>query len=958
MAIKSLGQLTVDLVLKTGSFTEGVGRAERANERLEKGLKKQREELARLVGQIDPVVAEYARIDKMEQKLRKNRERGLLSGDDFDRYLGKLNEMRKSVGQTSNAFDKTGISAGQMQAALRGLPAQFTDIAVSLQGGQNPLTVFLQQGGQLKDMFGGIGPAARAMGGYVAGLVNPFSVAAAGAAALGLAYYQATEEMDAFKDAIILSGGAAGITSGELRSIADEVGKVSSSYSSAAKAVAEMAAGGKLSSDQIRKVAEAAVMMETATGKAVSETVAEFSKLAEEPSKTIVELNKSQNFLTRSVYEQISALERQGQKQAAVDLAMKTYSNTVSERANRIIGDLGLIEGGWLNIKKAASDAWQAAKGISSNVIDDDIRKLADLNKAIAANEAAQKSYQAVLEKTEDSRVAQSVKEKLDALKAERVIMGEQLGPLKEKADLQKLQAEEAAKANKIEKDGIEATQRLVEFREANLSLEEKRNKEIEKYYQWIEQIRESNPNSELLDPAEIEKNIKSINEKFKEPEKRAKAYVDGAGLQMLQNLREQEAALREQVSTGAKLGSAQKELVKFEQQIADLKEKKTLTAQQKSLLAEEGAIREQLKKNVAIENELALREQAIRIQNMQSAVTSQLANDVQKYEQALASYTGDEDKLSRLREEEAIRADIAKQIERATAQNLAGKITNDELDAQKAMLQQSLDDRLAAQKAYYEKVDELESDWTVGSRKAFDAYVREANSAAEQSEKFFTGAFSAMEDAIFKFVTTGKLSFRDFAASVIADIARIASQKAAAGLLEMGVNIFSSAFSGGAAASAPSTGYDAGFTGGYNSISLGKFSSGGYTGAGGKYEPAGIVHKGEVVWSQEDVARAGGLGIVEMLRNGLIGYKEGLKGYASGGVVGGFSDSVSAPQDQSVVIQQQINVPDSQSSGSANTDQQAVAKAYADSAKLGAREEIMRQLQPGGLIWRAQNNR
>lgn len=228
---------------------------------------------------------------------------------------------------------------------------------------------------------------------------------------------------------------------------------------------------------------------------------------------------------------------------------------------------------------------------------------------------------------------------------------------------------------------------------------------------------------------------------------------------------------------------------------------------------------------------------------------------------------------------------------------------------------------------------------------------MREANSAAKQSEKFFTGAFSAMEDAIFKFVTTGKLSFRDFAASVIADIARIASQKAAAGLLEMGVNIFG----GGAAASAPSTGYDAGFTGGYNSIG---FSSGGYTGAGGKYEPAGIVHKGEVVWSQEDVARAGGLGIVEMLRNGLIGYKEGLKGYASGGVVGGFSDSVSASQDQSVVIQQQINLPDSQSGGSTNADQQAVAKAYADSAKLGAREEIMRQLQPGGLIWRAQNNR
>lgn len=56
-------------------------------------------------------------------------------------------------------------------------------------------------------------------------------------------------------------------------------------------------------------------------------------------------------------------------------------------------------------------------------------------------------------------------------------------------------------------------------------------------------------------------------------------------------------------------------------------------------------------------------------------------------------------------------------------------------------------------------------------------------------------------------------------------------------------------------------------------------FDVGGYTGAGGRYEPAGIVHKGEVVWSQTDVARAGGVGVVEAMR---LGYR----GYADGGVV------------------------------------------------------------------------
>ncbi|MBF6799150.1 transglycosylase SLT domain-containing protein, partial [Acinetobacter baumannii] len=44
-------------------------------------------------------------------------------------------------------------------------------------------------------------------------------------------------------------------------------------------------------------------------------------------------------------------------------------------------------------------------------------------------------------------------------------------------------------------------------------------------------------------------------------------------------------------------------------------------------------------------------------------------------------------------------------------------------------------------------------------------------------------------------------------------------------------------------------------------------FAEGGYTGRGGKYEVAGAVHKGEIVWSQEDIKRWGGVGLVEKMR-------------------------------------------------------------------------------------------
>ncbi len=945
MASRSLGNLTVNMVMNTGSFTQGAGRAEAAVERLNKAAKKQRDELARLVGQIDPVVAEYDRIDKMEEKLRKHRKDGLLGQEDFDLYLGKLKDMRASVGQASAEFDKNGISAGQMKAALRGLPAQFTDIAVSLQGGQAPLTVLLQQGGQLKDMFGGIGPAAKAMGGYVAGLINPFSLAAASAGALALAYYQGSEEADRYRDAIILTGNASGVTADKLADMAKRLDEISGTQRNAAKAIAEIASTGKIAADEIGMVAQAAVMMESATGKAVSETVAEFVKLAEEPSKAIAELNKNQNFLTQAVYEQITALEKQGKTQEAARLAMETYSKELVERSSDVKKGLGTIERAWEGIKKVSSEAWDAMLNVGRRETDYDA--LAEINEQIEDAQRRLNNARSMLNsgiastgygtgKVDYSEQEKAAKKALESLTKERDL-------LSDKIKTQEEEAKKKAEINQLEKDAIEASQAINKVKEEGLSLDEKRDKAIKAYLDNIEKIRKANPQSELLDPKAIEKDLERIKEQFKEPEKRAKAYVDGAGLQMLMRLREQEAALREQeaalreqLTTSGKLGSSQQELAKFEQQIADIKEKKTLTTQQKSLLAEQDAIRDQLNKNIAIEQELALREQAIRLQNMQASVTAQLANDIQKYEQSLANYGAGDEALKRLREEQAIRDDIAKQMERATSQNLAGKISNDELDSQRALLETSLQDRLDAMAQYYKQLDALESDWSNGAKSAFDNYLYEAQRAAEISKQFFSGAFNAMEDSIYKFATTGKLSFKDFAASIISDMARIASQQAAAGLLELG----------------------GGLLGGGGFGSLFGFSSGGYTGSGGKFEPAGIVHKGEVVWSQDDINRAGGVGIVEALRKGALNFKEGLKGYADGGVVGmapalaGATSSYSS----SIAIQQEINIGQSESGTSANP--QAVAKAYADAAKMGAREEIIRQLQPGGMIWRAQNGR
>jgi hypothetical protein len=63
-------------------------------------------------------------------------------------------------------------------------------------------------------------------------------------------------------------------------------------------------------------------------------------------------------------------------------------------------------------------------------------------------------------------------------------------------------------------------------------------------------------------------------------------------------------------------------------------------------------------------------------------------------------------------------------------------------------------------------------------------------------------------------------------------------------------------------------------------------FSEGGYTGPGGVNQPAGIVHAGEVVWSQRDVARVGGVSVAEAIRLG------NMPGYAGGGFVRAYTDT------------------------------------------------------------------
>lgn len=152
--------------------------------------------VSKLLDRYDPLGAKLRQLQGDFKALDAAASSGKIAGRDDARVDAVYTRLQKEITAASSAtaaFDGTSQaaarSAGQLRMATQQLPMQFTDIWVSLAAGQNPMTVMLQQGTQIKDSFGGVGNAAKALGGYILGLINPITLTAAAVAAGAVAWY-------------------------------------------------------------------------------------------------------------------------------------------------------------------------------------------------------------------------------------------------------------------------------------------------------------------------------------------------------------------------------------------------------------------------------------------------------------------------------------------------------------------------------------------------------------------------------------------------------------------------------------------------------------------------------------------------------------------------------------------------------------------------------------------------
>lgn len=336
-----------------------------------------------------------------------------ISADTLKPYLDQLRQAEAAQKTATTSLNKMGMSAAATSAAMRNVPAQFTDIVVSLQSGQQPMTVLLQQGGQLKDMFGGVGGAAKALGGYVAGLINPFSIAAVAVGTLGAAYYKGAQESSAYNQALILSGNAAGVTGGKLADMATHMATLSGTQGQAAEALAAFTATGQFGANSLERFSAAAIHYAKATGAAIDDTVKQFTELGKSPLDASVRLNESMNYLTSSLYQQIKALDEQGRHTEAANLAQNAFADTIDSRSAEMVSKLGLVERAWLGIKSAASGAVDKALSIGRELGPDGLLQAQSLRVTNAQNNV---DY----EKRTGYGGARGLRESQDILAAER----------------------------------------------------------------------------------------------------------------------------------------------------------------------------------------------------------------------------------------------------------------------------------------------------------------------------------------------------------------------------------------------------------------------------------------------------------------------------------------------------------------------------------------------------------
>ncbi|EHY1381804.1 phage tail tape measure protein, partial [Escherichia coli] len=818
--------------------------------------------------------------------------------------------VEQGLSRQALAAQKAGMSVGQYKAAMRTLPAQFTDIATQLAGGQNPWLILLQQGGQVKDSFGGMIPMFRGLAGAISlPMVGVTSLAVA-TGALVYAWYQGDSTLSAFNKTLVLSGNQSGLTAERMLTLSRAGQAAGLTFNQAGESLAALVSAGVRGGEQFDAINQSVARFASASGVEVDKVAEAFGKLTTDPTSGLMAMARQFRNVTAEQIAYVAQLQRSGDEAGALQAANDAATKGFDEQTRRLKENMGTLETWADKTGKAFKSMWDAILDIGRPESSADM--LASAQKAF---DEADKKWQWYQSRSQRRGKTSSFRANLQGAWDDRENARLGLAAATLQSDMEK--AGELAARDRAER---EASQ-LKYTGEAQKAYERLLSP-LEKYTARQEELNRALRDGKILQAdyntlmASAKKDYESTLKKPKSSGVRVSAgerQEDRAHAALLA-LETELRTLEKHSGANEKISQQRRDLWKAESQYAVLHEKlladaqagqkKSLTLQEKSLLAHEKETLE-YKRQLAelgdkVEHQKRLNElaqQAVRFEEQQSAKQAAISAKARGLTDRQAQR---ESEAQRLRD---VYGDNPQALARVTG----------------------------ALKQTWADEDMLRGDWLAGLKSGWGEWAESATDSFSQVKSVATQTFDGIAQNMAAMLTGSEQNWRGFTRSVLSMMTEILLKQAMVGIVGRIGSAIGGAIGGAGASASTGTAIQA-------AAANFHFATGGFTGTGGKYEPAGIVHRGEFVFTKEATSRIGVGNLYRLMR-----------GYAEGGYVGGAGSPAQIRRAEGINFNQNNHVV-IQNDGINGQAGPQLMKAVYDMARKGAQDELRLQLRDGGM--------
>ncbi|HHL4590922.1 TPA: phage tail tape measure protein, partial [Escherichia coli] len=809
--------------------------------------------------------------------------------------------VEQSLNRQALAAQKAGISVGQYKAAMRTLPAQFTDIATQLAGGQNPWLILLQQGGQVKDSFGGMIPMFRGLAGAITlPMVGVTSLAVA-TGALAYAWYQGDSTLSEFNKTLVLSGNQAGLTADRMLTLSRAGQAAGLTFNQAGESLAALVNAGVRGGEQFDAINQSVARFASASGVEVDKVAEAFGKLTTDPTSGLMAMARQFRNVTAEQIAYVAQLQRSGDEAGALQAANDIATKGFDEQTRRLKENMGTLETWADKTGKAFKSMWDAILDIGRPESSADM--LASAQKAF---DEADKKWQWYQSRSQRRGKTSSFRANLQGAWDDRENARLGLAAATLQSDMEK--AGELAARDRAERESSQ----LKYTGEAQKAYERLLTP-LEKYTARQEELNKALKDGKILQ-ADYNTLMASAKKDYESTQKKPSGVKVSAGERQEDRAHAAMLALETELLTlekhaGAneKISQQRRDLWKAENQYVVLKEaatKRQLSEQEKSLLAHE-------KETLEYKRQLADLGDKVEHQKRLNELAQQAARFEQQQSAKQAAISA------------KARGLTDRQAQRESEEQRLRDVYGDNPDA--------LAKATSALKNTWSAEEQLRGSWMAGLKSGWGEWAESATDSFSQVKSAATQTFDGIAQNLAAMLTGSEQNWRGFTRSVLSMLTEIFLKQAMVGIVGRIGSAIGGAFGGGASAST-GTAIQA-------AAANFHFATGGFTGTGGKYEPAGIVHRGEFVFTKEATSRIGVGNLYRLMR-----------GYAEGGYVGSAGSPAQMRRAEGINFNQNNHVV-IQNDGINGQAGPQLMKAVYEMARKGAQDELRLQLRDGGLL-------